>query len=219
MNDLTELIDFLLLNVAVYLGTLWKLVFDPSVVFGLSNTGRICPPGMTFIFTVAISYFTIQAFVSRGNRSLPDWLSPKMLLILAAVYIGIIINIQQWAVAKVGNVATVSFDDQLYALLYAVCPVLVLSAIVIPMIRFGEWTLVFLFPVHLIYIWCLFNACKLKFGFETKSAIVGAGSAYLCFVGIALVFGIIFQIMWFKPSNKKGGEPNKANTTDHSSVD
>ena len=220
MDEITKFIDTLLVNIALYPATLWKIVFSPSSVFSAINAGNISAPSITFLFSIAFPYFIIKA-INTGKSETPSAiLNTRTFLIGAAVYVGIVVNLQRWAIILVGDVTTAALDVQLHALLYAVCPIIILVSVISILENILKrihisFILVVVVVTNAVYLWCLFNVCHITLGFLTRRAIYGALLAYLCIIGVGLLFGFFLLLYWRRnQSNKLLQSTPKSGTTE-----
>ncbi|MGO9085913.1 MAG: hypothetical protein ACLQBK_11855 [Candidatus Sulfotelmatobacter sp.] len=197
MDDWTKLFDSLLLNVAAYPVTIWNLLFHPLVVFQQVNGERRCAASLTYLFTIFVFYVYWHVASFLKNVKPPDWLTPKNVIGFAVVYVAIIVNVQQYAVSRLIAIANVSVKYQLEALVYAFCPVLLLT-MVVGAAGWLKLTSKGLYPTSLslqiVYLWCLYNVGSAALRLSPGAALRSAFVAWVCFFGIALALSLF---LWF----------------------
>jgi hypothetical protein len=206
MKDWTELFDAILQNVAAYPVTIWNLLFHPLRIFQQANPEWTCIPSLTYIFTIILSYVWFEAVYLQQHRKSPDWLTPTNVIVLAAAYVGIIANIQQFAVDKfVGIAADVSLKQRLDAFVYAFCPTLFFSVIVATAGWFESNALYIMTPIlQAVYLRCLYNVSMASLHLSPGTALRSAFLAWGCFIGIvALLSGIAFLLFAVSPKSRK----------------
>lgn len=202
MDEWTKLFDSLLLNVAAYVVTMWNLLFHPLRVFQQVDTQRTCSASLTYLFTVLLCYVYLKVVSSARTKS-PEWLTPNNVVVFGIVYVAGIVNIQQYAVARIINEAVnVPLKDQLWALVYAFCPVLFLSVAVGAAGFLQEISKAFypaVIALQAVYLFSLFNVSRGAFRLSLGRALLCAFAAWACFFGLVVVVTIaFFSFLWLR---------------------
>jgi hypothetical protein len=209
MDELTKLFDVLLIRTADYPITIYKLLFDPAGIFLATNDSRVCPASLTYVFTILLLY----GYLNAMQEKTPDWFSPQLLVGVAAAYVAVIANLQEYVARSFFELDGITLQSALEALVYAFCPVLLFSSIVLLTLgglNEDAATVVGSVGGAVLYVLGLYNVSSKAFHLPFGQALRCAFAMWGCFLVVVIVIGLVALPVLLRSENRSRRSSNPA---------